>query len=415
MGLFNRKPKPVENIEVSVYRPKLRLAIVLGFLLIGFIALGIGLFGLLNKNNGWTAIEMTEKHPEIESELIFNYNLGKSGVKATAEYKSISALYQAEATKAYRVFHATEEFEGVNNLSTLSSNINKAFEVDPLLYNALKMLEEEGSRLIYLAPLYSEHESLCISEQDSFAELHDPALNKEAAEYSLEILKYAMNPDMITLELLEGNRVRLRVAKVYQDFAEENEITSFVDLYWLKNAFVVDAVADAMISNGYTNGNITSFDGFTRNFDNSGEEYSMNVFNCRERLIYPAGAVKYKGASAFVAFRNYPMSDRDGFRYYTYSNGNIVNPYINTANGFSNTNNSELLVASKTKGCAETALKAFECFVSEELGADALKDLLAEDIASVWCEETTVVYNSDEFPIGVTFSEGGVAYSSKKA
>lgn len=97
----------------------------------------------------------------------------------------------------------------------------------------------------------------------------------------------------------------------------------------MKNAFITDYVADVMIDNGYTLGSLTSYDGFTRNLDqtsaitklNAGPDtsgtaeenadYSFNLYDRQGNIIYPAGVMHYDGAESIVSLHNYPMSDKE--------------------------------------------------------------------------------------------------------
>ena len=106
-----------------------------------------------------------------------------------------------------------------------------------------------------------------------------PRENKETAAYFEEFLTYANDPDAVDLELLGDNRVRLHVSEEYLAFAAENGIDSFIDFYWMKNAFIVDYLAESLADAGFTNGSISSYDGFVRNLDERDVSYSFNIYD----------------------------------------------------------------------------------------------------------------------------------------
>lgn len=81
----------------------------------------------------------------------------------------------------------------------------------------------------------------------------------------------------MNVELLGGNQVKLSVSDDYLAFAEKNFISDFIDFSWMKNAFITDYVADVMIDNGYTLGSLTSYDGFTRNLDQTSAITKLNA------------------------------------------------------------------------------------------------------------------------------------------
>ena len=69
----------------------------------------------------------------------------------------------------------------------------------------------------------------------------------------------------------------MSVSDDYLAFAEKNFISDFIDFSWMKNAFITDYVADVMIDNGYTLGSLTSYDGFTRNLDQTSAIAKLNA------------------------------------------------------------------------------------------------------------------------------------------
>ena len=166
-----RREKIVENIDVYNKRPWLRLVIVIVLILVGISSITYGLVSCLNRNTGWQEIELSKECYMIAPEINLTYNLGASGVSATAEYKKISALYSDIVYKAYCLFDIYEEYDDTANLLTLSHKPNREVSVDPLLYNALKLAADNGGRHLYYAPLYEMNYMVCNSEDDDTASL----------------------------------------------------------------------------------------------------------------------------------------------------------------------------------------------------------------------------------------------------
>ena len=138
------------------------------------------------------------------------------------------------------------------SLYTLSTNPNQTVTVEPILYRALERFCATGSRAIYYGPLYSRYYALFASQYDEAAAEYDPARSSDAGAFAAQIAAFAQNPDQIDLELLGENQVRLNVGKEYLAYARENELDTLLDFGFVKNAFVIDAVADALTDAGLT-------------------------------------------------------------------------------------------------------------------------------------------------------------------
>lgn len=418
MKLFKkRREKVVENIEVYSKRPWLRLIIVIVLILIGISSITYGLVSCLNRNTGWQEIELSKECYMIAPEISLSYNLGASGVSATVEYKKISALYSEIAYKAYSLFNVYEECENTANLLTLSHKLNREVSVDPLLYDALKLMEDKGGRHLYFAPLYAQNEQVCISDDDYTASLSDPSKNEDVAKYYAEVLGYVQSPRHIKLELKGNNKVKLIVSDEYMSFAKKNKIDVFLDFYWLRNAFIVDTIADKLIAEGYRLGNVSSRNGFVRNLDDSGTNYSTNLFSLVDKKIYTSAAVSSQGASAFVYFRSFPVVsyfEYDNNLYYVYDNGDIVSQYVSLSDGNVISSVSSLLSASKKLSCAEIALETYPYYTSElfsEDSADALKDL---GVSVVWTDGKMIGYNDDAYKPYSPYSDDSITFNIEK-
>ena len=58
------------------------------------------------------------------------------------------------------------------------------------------------------------------------------------------------------------NQVCLHVSDAYQAYAAEMGYTAYLDFFWMKNAFLIDYLADTIRGEGYQLGIISSKDGF---------------------------------------------------------------------------------------------------------------------------------------------------------
>ena len=194
---------------------------------------------------------------------------------------------------------------------------------------------------------------------------------------------------MISLELLGDDTVVLRVSDAYRAFARQNGITAYTDLTWMKNAFIIDYLADTLNEKGYTLGNLTSYDGFTRNLDKSGQVYAFNLFNKVGATVYPAGIMYYSRPISIVNYRSYAMNTLDALRFYVYGDGTTATPYMSLDDGLDKCASTELICFSYSKGCAETLLSSVGEYISDSVDTDILKQ---RDIGYVRFDDNTAYY-----------------------
>lgn len=408
--------KPVEKVELSEKHFSIRFFIFILLAVFGVAAIAYSINALLTKESGWREIKASsDKGVTCAGDFVFNYDLGSSGVSATVEYKQICAIYTDEMRRAYELFNYLEDFDGVNNVKYINDHPNEEIEVDEMLYEAFETAEKSGSRFIYGGPVYYYCRELLNCDYDHQTESYDPRKNEEMAEYFSAAAKYFNDPEQIGVELLPGSKIRLRVSDAYMDFAEENGMAVFVDFFWLKNAFAADHTAETLKKSGYTRGTISSFDGFCRNLDGSGTEYSYNIFSKQKNTVYLAAKMNYSGPTAIVMLRNYPMSKKDTENYYSTEAGEIYTPYVDISAdnaGVCKSSRNELVCISDSKGCAETALLMIPVFISDTFDESFLENLLDEGINSVWCVGNEIRCNGSDLSFYDLYSdnEAGVVF-----
>ena len=286
---------------------------------------------------------------------------------------------------------------------------NRVVTVDPALYEALSLIKQYGNRSLYLAPVYLEYDRIFQSASEVEAAAYDPAQTAEVAAYVGQIAAFANDPEMIDLELMDNNQVRLVVSDAYLAFSQENEITVFTDFGWMRNAFIIDYFADALIEAGFTNGFISSYDGFTRNLDTSGEMFSLNLFDRQDSSIYLPGTMQYSKPISIVFLRDYPMSQRDSFHYYTFTNGRIVSSYLDAADGMSKCAVDSLTGYSYNAGCAQILLQQIPVFIADSWNEASVSAMAQSGVYSIWFEGTSVYCNDADMSIQLN-SDSGIDY-----
>jgi hypothetical protein len=262
--------------------------------------------------------------------------------------------------------------------------------------------------------VYIEYERVFGCKIDAEAESFDPAKNAEQAAYVGEIAAFANDPAHIALELLENNQVRLKVSDDYLAYIRQNELSRLLDFSWMKNAFIVDYLAKTLLDNGFSNGYLASFDGFTRNLDTRGEQYSFNLFNREENNIDLPAVMHYKKATSIVFLRDYPMSAQDETLYYVYDSGESVTTFVDPADGMRKNALHNLVSYSTEVGCAQLLLQICPVYLRSSFSAGELNALTASGTYSIWFNDRTLCYNQKDIDLQIFKSED-VTYTASYA
>ncbi len=185
----------------------------------------------------------------------------------------------------------------------------------------------------------------------------------------------------------------------------------------MKNAFVVDYIADTMRENGFVMGSISSYDGFVRNLDGgSGTEYAFNIFDREGTTVYQAGVMRYDEAMSIVYLRDHPVNNSlDWQHYYEFKNGEIRTAYIDAADGYCKTALNDLVVYSPDTGCAEILFQVMPVYVNDQFEARALTRLLQSGIYSIYCDDKVILYNESSLVLTDLYDDGEVQYAAKYA
>ncbi|MCD8022676.1 MAG: hypothetical protein LUF30_06805 [Lachnospiraceae bacterium] len=370
------------HIELFEGKTALRLVLFLVCLVVAIVAFGNGINALLTTEAGWQTVTVNTTELNCGDDFTFLYNVGAGETSATKEMKAIRSLYTEACVDAYRLFDAGNAYEEYNNVWYLSEHVNEEVEVDPLLYQALETVEESGTRYLYLGPVSSMYTSLMYSKSDEEAKLYDPRYEEELQTFYLELSEYILDSEAIHVELLGENRVMLAVSEEYLAYAEENGITQFIDFSWMKNAFIVDYIADLMTENGYTRGTIMSADGYVRSFDSSGDtEFAFSLYHRDGNVVSEESSCVYAGVTSIVYFHDYPIEGSDFVGYYTYEDGEIRSRYIDPEDGLSKASIAELIASSDTLSCGQLALLTAPLFIADAFEESGVIDLADEGIS----------------------------------
>lgn len=385
--------KRLHHFELSDKNRTVRWVIVIVLLVIAAVSITAGLMSALTTPDGWQTVKSNASGLNCGDEFVLQYEYGAGEATATAESKQLQLLYRKVVEDAWKLFYNEAGATDLSGIYGINQQANKELEIDPGLYRALKQIVDSGSRALYLAPVYAEYDRVFYSESEGVARDNDPGQNDDQKAYVQALADFAVNPEAISLVLKENNKVTLQVSQEYLDFVKDNEVQYLLDFGWLRNAFIADYMASVLTENGFTNGFIVSVDGFTRNLDQRGNEYRLNLFNRLGDGIDLAGVMNYSSPKSLVSLRAYPMSRQDDNRYYSFTNGRIVTAMIDPADGQSKAAKDNLVSYSAELGCGQLALKVMPVYVADTFSEEALNALTDQGIYSVWFDGLQIIHN----------------------
>ena len=377
----------IEKIELDESNIKRRIILAILALIVAGVAIGYGISQLTSSNKGWNIIEVnSSSQVNSGSEFTFNYYLGENG-SPTAERKALVTLYTRLCEEAYKEFDIYNDYDGYHNLAYLNKHPNEDVNVSDTLYSALELLNSYGNRYMFLGPVYENYVSVLYADNDTSAEYFDQYYSEDYYNLYQDVLKFVNDNSKVNVELKGNNTVKLAVSSDYKQFFRENDFHYYVDLNWMRNAFVADYIADGLIENGFTHGNLASHDGYSRVLGDF--EYEYNLFDYVDGSVFQAGKLYHDKGDAFVLRKSYPLSELDT-DYYKYSDGTIRTPHLRMGDALNADESIRTYVAySEKKGCAEILMDLIP-----EYYENSLKPVGKADISSVYIVNGTVYYSS---------------------
>lgn len=367
MGLFHRNEKDAkyhEKVEVTLTKSGiiLRLIFLVIFLAIASFAFYSIFTKVLHTESGWQMVTANTKST-AGSEFAFHYQIGVSGIPASQEWGRLNKLYPSLLEEGYTIF-GCEEAEGIGNLYRLNDHPNEEVYVEPSLYTALEKMQKTGSRVLFYAPVFAQYKALFSCKDEYEAADFDPFENEAVAEYLSNVCSYASEENHIRLELTESNTAKLVVSEEYLNYAKENEIENLIDFYYIKNAFVIDFVADKLIENGYKAGVITSAEGFVRALGEG--DYSIKNYIYREGNVPEEQIYKYSGPRSLVFLRDFSLPGEDNKYYFVCEDGTVRHIFIDPETGLSREGLHQVVGSSEILGCSDILLPLYDAFVKEK-------------------------------------------------
>ena len=209
--------------------------------------------------------------------------------------------------------------------------------------------------------------------------------------------------------------MRLKVSEEYLQYAQAHSLETFVDFMWARNAFVLDYLAQQLIGQGYTYGNISSYNGFVRNLDGRGvEEYGFSLFDKADDTLRRAATMAYTGRMALVNYRNYPITDAELGYYYLPDEGEAFAPYLSTRTGLPGSALDELVCysAAENVGCADILLSSYDGYM-EGLTPQWHRTLKDKRIESISINGTEIGYTDPNVRLTDLYHVDAVTYTAE--
>lgn len=381
--------------------------IVVTLAVIGVAALTYAAVSYFRGDSGWHTIELSSgSDATLSDEIRVEYCLGAEGRTAYAERRELISIYSDALWYAEKLFDCKTGYIDLNNMFYINNHINEVIEVPEYLYNIFVLMEKYSDRHIYLGPLYGDYSSLMYSATDEEAAMYDPAYSESQAEYVARIAAFASDKDSVNIELMSDNRIVLRVSEEYASYAADMEIVNYIDFYWMRNAFVVDYVADALEAAGYTNGFVISYDGYLRNLNGRGEEYAYQLVDRKGNEIRNVGTLLYTKPLSAVMFKNFGLNSKETQHYYEYADGTISHVYVDVSDGMCKSSLNNLLVYSYQKSCGEMLLASANAYIADTFDVSVLD---VNDMYHLYFDGTCLITNDT----GIRLSDLKEGYTVK--
>ncbi|MBO4871795.1 MAG: hypothetical protein J5496_00050 [Lachnospiraceae bacterium] len=382
-------PQTVQPETEESRKKKNRLILVIGILTALALSAVVYLISYFRNDSGWREISVQSgSSMNCGSYFLFQYKLQRQ--YGGNDFRRVSAAYSEACVKAYEMFDPLQAHPGTHGIFDVNAAPNEIVSVEPELYRAFSLMEEKGSRALYLGPIYAVYTELFLSTNDILAQQFDPYYNEETAAYFAELIPFLSDPAHIRLELLGNDQVRLTLSEEYRLYAAENNITVFLDFYWLTNAFILDYLTEQIAATGYTNGYLISSEGFVSCLDDSAEVYQYAVKTRVGDASIPAAQMSYSGPLKIVSLFDYTTNNNLADYYFPYSPEHFATAYIDPADGYYKSALPALTLYSPTASCAELALAAAQLFIADQIDAAAAQAFSEQGLFSIYCAGTTI-------------------------
>lgn len=372
--------KSYQKIEYSSKHLTLRKVLFVVFILVALFSFGYAVKNMLEWEAGYRQIEAEGSYGD-EVELRY-YTESKS------EYNKVKKIYDSSCKQMYELLDESNLYDDVINIAYFNQNINTKVQVDEKLYKVFEKLASYDNRTIYLGPVYEIYKGIFSCTDDYQLAEFDPLLNEDINQELKQLLVYLNSDEHIKINLYEDNYVELYVSDEYKQYIDEHGYSCYLDLYWIKNNFIIDDVADSLLAQGYDKGLLSCYNGYYRFL--SSDSVMYHYYDLIDGNIGIIADIDYSQPTACVFYRSYQMFELDSFINYTLADGSVRTCYVSNDDGYSKAPISSLTVYSEEKDCSTLVLESMKYYISDDFDTESIK---GEDFNYFYVNDKTLNYN----------------------
>ena len=109
--------------------------------------------------------------------------------------------------------------------------------------------------------------------------------------------------------------MRLEVSPEYAELAGELGLDCYLGFGWLQSAFILDYMAEELSSRGYTQGIISSRDGYTRSLGGDVGPVQRSLYQCDGQRAVETGRQEMDTPVNAAAINGFPLDGDEGQAY----------------------------------------------------------------------------------------------------
>ena len=345
----------------------LRIAAFVVLLGGGIVLIVLSAFGYFRHVEGMEIVSVNEDSKyRAGTGITFKYYVNGNGRDTDVKINQIANVYSRVMKDAYRLTEDTLTFDDMTSIGYLNAHMGEEIGVDPRLYATLQ--EVQGKKAEYgfspfQGPLRNLWGNILRYRDASLKKAYDPEYNAAHAEYIASYLALLQDESNFTLTFLENNKVKFNVSAAVAKWIDDYDYAGpILTLGHLRNAYRVEMTRKAVLEAGYTEGVITSDDGFVLSLGGlKGLAYGLYGFKPLENAeVIGSYGVDYDECACYVA--NAPLTAGDPTAYkITLKDDRLVlrNMTLDPATGYGATYLSSALLHGSNGRLVETVASAY--------------------------------------------------------
>ena len=306
------------KIKVSEKHIGLRIALTAVAFVIAVVAFTFGVTSIGKKEPGYHSIEAKTDAEALtyNNAVLYRYWFDGKSNEIKGKIRALTGVYTPVLSAAYKQLDHQKTYTGQVSIGTINQNQGEVVSVTPQLYAILKdayekTLEQKGYNM-FAGALYAEWESIQILDNpDEF----DP-LNNEYIRYRRHSIAAVVSDlSNFSLEFLNDTTcsVRFSTSDAYKAFCAENEITAYaLDLNLLKDAYMLSMMGEALVSEDFRLGHLSTKEGLALNTSPRGSlSFDMHTLENGNDTVY--ATVDLDGVFSAATFTAYGMGSDYGY------------------------------------------------------------------------------------------------------